>query len=302
MAWTCPNCGTKNEAGLFNFCKKCGTTPPRDSAGHAGSPTAQAADRAREKQQQARPQPHVVTSSSQQQQRATTVRRSSSGRRRRGGGGFIGVVVFVAIAAGLVLAVASRVDVGDTIRDLTSADTVPADTIGTEDLVQTGLSGDVTAAPGETGEPATAPETGTEPPTSSVAGPAVDPELEVAGAADRRCANRWNGRQNARARRAVVAAIAGGRAFAGVQLASATSTGGNGVGPNVQGQCIVIVGVQTDRSSTRIAPGDVYAEAGPVSGPRLPFVRLPTVSLSFAWNARVAKDGRIVAVRAQPAA
>ena len=86
-----------------------------------------------------------------------------------------------------------------------------------------------------------------------------------------------------------------------MQLASATSTGGNGVGPNVQGQCIVIFGVQTDRSNARIAPGDVYAEAGPVSGPRLPFVRLPTVSLSFAWNARVAKDGRIVAVRAQPA-
>ena len=301
MAWVCPNCGTKNEAGLFNFCKKCGSTPPRDPSGHAGSPTAQAAEKAREHQHERRPQPHVVTASSEQQ-RATTVRRSSSGRRRRGGGGFIGVVVFVAVAAGILLAVASRVDVGDTIRDLTSADTVPAGTLGTEDLVQTGLGGDVSSAPGDTGTPATAPETGTEPPpTSSVAGPAVDPELEVAGAVDRRCANRWNGRQNARARRAVVAAIAGGRAFAGVQLASATSTGGNGVGPNVQGQCIVIVGVQTDRSSTRIAPGDVYAEAGPVSGPRLPFVRLPTVSLSFAWNARVAKDGRIVAVRAKPA-
>jgi hypothetical protein len=22
MAWTCPNCGTKNEAGLFNFYKE----------------------------------------------------------------------------------------------------------------------------------------------------------------------------------------------------------------------------------------------------------------------------------------
>jgi hypothetical protein len=301
MAWTCPNCGTKNEAGLFNFCKKCGNTPPRDGAGHAGSPTAQAADRAREKQQQARPQPHVVTSSSQQQ-RATTVRRSSSGRRRRGGGGFVGVVVFVAVAAGLVLAVASRVDVGDTIRDLTSADTVPADTIGTEDLVQTGLSGDAAAAPGETSETATAPETGTEPPpTSSVAGPAVDPELEVAGAADRRCANRWNGRQNARARRAVVAALEDGRPFAGVQLAVPESTGWPGSGPDAQGQCLVIFGVQTDRSNARIAPGDVYVEAGPITGPRLPFVRLPTVSLRFAWNARVAKDGRIVAVRAQPA-
>ena len=212
------------------------------------------------------------------------------------------MIVFVAIAAGLVLAFASRIDVGDTIRDLTAADTVaPADTLGVEDLVETGVSGDASAAPGEvTEETATAPES-EPPPTSSVAGPAVDPELAVARAVDRRCANRWNGRQNARARRAVVAAVEGGRAFAGVQLASATSTGGNGVGPNVQGQCIVIVGVQTDRSSTRIAPGDVYAEAGPVSGPRLPFVRLPTVSLSFEWNARVARDGRIVAVRAQPA-
>ncbi len=302
MAWTCPNCGTKNEAGLFNFCKKCGSTPPRDPSGHAGSPTAQAAEKAREHQHERRPQPHVVTSSSQEQ-RATAVRRSSaSGRGRRRGGGFIGVIVFVAIAAGLVLAFASRIDVGDTIRDLTTADTVaPADTLGVEDLVETGVSGDVSAAPGEvTEQTATAPES-EPPPTSSVAGPAVDPELAVARAVDRRCANRWNGRQNARARRAVVAAVEGGRAFAGVQLASATSTGGNGVGPNVQGQCIVIVGVQTDRSSTRIAPGDVYAEAGPVSGPRLPFVRLPTVSLSFAWNARVARDGRIVAVRAQPA-
>jgi hypothetical protein len=85
-----------------------------------------------------------------------------------------------------------------------------------------------------------------------------------------------------------------------VQLAGATSTGGNGVGPTVQGSCVVIFGVQTDRSDARIRPGDVYAEAGPITGPRLPFVRLPTVSLSFAWNARVAKDGRIVAVRAQP--
>jgi hypothetical protein len=300
MAWTCPNCGTKNEAGLFNFCKKCGSTPPRDPSGHAGSPTAQAAEKAREHQHQ-RPQPQVVSSSSQQQQRATTVKRSSGSRRRKGGGGFIGVVVFVAIAAGLVLLVASRVDVGDTIRDLTSADSVAADeTLGTEDLLEA-TDPEIADAPGKaTGEPATAPGETDAPPASSVAGPPVDPELEVAGAVDRRCANRWNGRQNARARRAVVAALEGGRAFAGVQLASPTSTGGNGVGPNVQGQCVVIFGVQTDRSNARIAPGDVYAEAGPITGPRLPFVRLPTVSLSFAWNARVARDGRIAAVRAQP--
>jgi hypothetical protein len=299
VAWVCPNCGTKNEAGLFNFCKKCGSTPPRDPSGHAGSPTAQAGDKSRA-QQERRAQPQIVTSSSQQ--RTSTVKLSSGSRRRRGGGGFIGVVVFVAIAAGLVLAVASRVDVGETIRDLTSADSVATEgTLGVDDLLETSVSGAISAPPDEvTGEPVTAPGETDAPPTSSVAGPAVDPELDVASATDRRCANRWNGRQNARARRAVVAALEDGRPFAGVQLAVPESTGWPGDGPDARGQCLVIFGVQTDRSTTRIAPGDVYIEAGPITGPRLPFVRLPAVSLRFAWNARVAKDGRIVAVRAQP--
>src|SRR5262245_8106048 len=172
MAWVCPNCGQKNDEGLFNFCKKCGTTPPRDPSGHAGSPTAQAAEKARQHQHQRPAQPHVVTS--QQQQRTTTVKRSSGSSRRKGGRGFVGVVVFVAIAAGLVLAVAGRVDVGDTIRDLTSAETVaPEETLGVEDLVETTAGGDVSAAPGEvTEEPATAPGDTEQPPASSVAGPA----------------------------------------------------------------------------------------------------------------------------------
>ena len=275
MAWTCANCGTKNESGLFNFCKKCGSTPSREPSAGPTAPTARHAP-------QSTRQPHVGES---------TCQRSSGGRRRRSGSNaFVVIVLLVLVAAGAVVAVASRVDVRDAVddalRDLTQEDPGdgPALSTGTdpgalgeftddllaESILEDALSGtDGTTAPGTTA-------------------PAVAPVLAVTPQRDRRCANRWNGAQNARARRAIVAAAEGARLWAGVQLAGGVS------GSVDAGVCVIVFGTQPDPAQPALRPREIYAEAGPASGPRLPFRRLGTATLSYQWNARVARDGRIL--------
>jgi hypothetical protein len=201
-------------------------------------------------------------------------------------GAFAVVVILVVIAAGAVIAVASRVDVGERIREFTQAEPATAPEFSADPA--TGPQTAAADVPASTG--ATAPDGSTGPATTA---PAVAPALDVARKVDVRCASRWNGKQNARARREVVQAAGGAPTYAGVQLAQGTS-GLTGVGPNLDGACVVIFGTQPDPAQPALRGGDVYAEAGPASGARLPFVRLPTVSLTYAWNARVAKDGRIL--------
>jgi hypothetical protein len=284
VAWRCPQCGNRNEGGLFNFCQKCGSTPPRSPSAQPDEPTPTEPPAA----QEARPrQPQVRTSAA----------RGGSGgsRRSRGRGGVLAVVVVLLVvlgAGGAIVALVAQVDVEDAIRDLTAVDqsTLPAASL--DDAFAATATTAETLAEVEPGDQPTEPAE-SEPPAATGTGPAVAPRLAVARKRDVRCANRWNGRQNARARRAVVRAAEGQRLFAGVQQATATTSGLAGGGPALDGVCVVIVGTQPDRSAAALRPGDVYAESGPVSGRRRPFVRLATVSLSYQWNARVDQRGRI---------